>query len=72
MSRVTINQDVVQPNLPLEWRVDFEKTTLFSRITRSMTSSNQPTISEITDTLKTLEQAEETKKDVERLLGKQK
>ena len=72
MSRVTINQDVVQPNLPLEWRVDFEKTTLFSRITRSMTSSNQPTISEITDTLKTLEHAEETKKDVERLLGKQK
>ena len=47
MYKVTINQDIIKPNLPLEGRVDFKKTQVSNRIICTMTAREQPSISSI-------------------------
>lgn len=62
------NQDMIVPNIPIEWLVDFEKTKTHQDIMRN-TSNNQPSRAVILEELERLERAEGTKREIERVRG---
>ena len=66
IDKMVLNQDMIAQNIPLEWRVDFEKTRCHQEVMRN-TSNNQPSRNEILEELERLERAESTKREIEKL-----
>ena len=69
MDELTFNQDVIKENIPLEWVVDFEKSSTARAINRS-TAKNQPALREVLDELEQIEASEQVKRRVENLKEK--
>ena len=60
-----MTQDIILPNIPMEWTLDFHKTKIYQEIMRN-DSDNQPSIRDILEQLELLEHCELKKKEIEK------
>lgn len=71
INQFTMNEDIIHKNLPLEWKVTFEKTQVAKKIARAMTPIDRPSFADITSEFEVLEREEITKKEAEQLTNKE-
>ena len=65
IDRITMTQDVILPKIPIEWTLDFHKSSIYQEIMQN-DSSNQPSNQEILAQLELIEHCELKKREIER------